>query len=43
MLAAMLRDASTVAGLALVAYLLAPKRVSETAPPAAVATYTEYP
>jgi hypothetical protein len=38
LLAAMLRDGGTVAGLALIAYLLAPKPPRETAPPAGEAT-----
>jgi hypothetical protein len=41
--AAMLRDGGTVAGLTLIAYLLAPKPASETASPAAEATYTKNP
>ncbi len=43
LLAAMLRDAGTVAGLALIAYLLAPKPPREATPPAGEATRTEHP
>jgi hypothetical protein len=40
-LGVMLRDGGTVAGLALIAYLLAPKPQSETTPPAAEPAYTK--
>lgn len=43
LLAAMLRDAGTVSGLALTAYLLAPKRPHETFSPAAEVSYAEHP
>jgi hypothetical protein len=42
LLAAMLRDGGTVAGLALIAYLLAPKPLREVAPPTE-ATFAESP
>lgn len=42
-LALIMAEGGTVAGLALIAYLLAPKPPREAAPPATEATLTEYP